>query len=177
MSGLISFFNAQIVFHQDLIHANFMKIHIFHDLRRINPNLSMQSMINKLLFSFLILMLLVACGNNNSTENGQDDATMEGADNVEETNTQQEDEQLPTAVKLMNTSDCGVCHKTDSKLIGPSYQEIATKYENSPEVIDTLSQKIIKGGVGVWGEVAMTAHPALSQEDAEVMVKYILSLK
>jgi len=75
----------------------------------------------------------------------QDDATMDSADNVEETNTQQEKEQLPEAVKLINTCDCSFCHKTDSKLIGPSYQEIATKYENSPEVIDTLSQKIIKG--------------------------------
>ena len=29
----------------------------------------------------------------------------------------------------------------------------------------------------VWGEVAMTAHPTVSQGDAEAMVKYIMLLK
>jgi cytochrome c len=32
-----------------------------------------------------------------------------------------------------------------------------------------------EGGSGVWGEVAMAAHPALPVADAEVIVKYILS--
>src|SRR5690606_14193716 len=42
--------------------------------------------------------------------------------------------------------------------------------------VSQLAAKIIAGGTGVWGEQAMTAHPALTQIDAEEMVKYILSL-
>ena len=40
-----------------------------------------------------------------------------------------------------------------------------------------LSEKIIKGGSGVWGAIPMTPHPAVKQEDAEAMVKYVLLLK
>ena len=39
-----------------------------------------------------------------------------------------------------------------------------------------LSDKIIKGGGGVWGEQPMAAHPQVSKADATEMVKYILSL-
>jgi cytochrome c len=44
-------------------------------------------------------------------------------------------------------------------------------------VLDTLSDKIIKGGGGRWGAVPMTPHPQVSKEDATTMVKYVLSLK
>ena len=35
----------------------------------------------------------------------------------------------------------------------------------------------IAGGTGVWGQIPMVAHPNISQEDAEAMVKYVLSIK
>ena len=40
-----------------------------------------------------------------------------------------------------------------------------------------LAGKIINGGKGVWGEIPMTAHPQINQQDAEEMVKYIFTLK
>ena len=40
-----------------------------------------------------------------------------------------------------------------------------------------LSNKVIAGGQGVWGQVPMAAHPAIVKEDAEKMIKYILLLK
>ena len=40
-----------------------------------------------------------------------------------------------------------------------------------------LSQKIVKGGSGVWGDVAMAAHPDLQQKDLNQIIQYILSLK
>jgi cytochrome c len=40
-----------------------------------------------------------------------------------------------------------------------------------------LAGKILKGGSGNWGAIPMTAHATLSQADAELMVKYIMSLK
>jgi cytochrome c len=39
-----------------------------------------------------------------------------------------------------------------------------------------LSEKVIVGGMGVWGEHAMSAHPNISKADAKSMVNYILSL-
>ncbi len=80
-------------------------------------------------------------------------------------------------VELIGKSDCLTCHKLEEKLIGPSYKDVAAKYENTPENIKMLAGKIITGGKGVWGEVEMTAHPDLSQEDAEALVKYIFLQK
>lgn len=78
--------------------------------------------------------------------------------------------------KLITDSDCFACHKINEKSIGPSYIEVAKKYKEEEEAIDKLSDKIINGGSGVWGETAMAGHPQLSKDDAEEMVKYILSV-
>ncbi|SIT95571.1 cytochrome c [Epilithonimonas bovis DSM 19482] len=76
---------------------------------------------------------------------------------------------------LVEGADCLSCHKVDSKLVGPSYQDVAAKYTDAD--IDHLAQKVIDGGKGVWGDVPMTPHAGLSKENAQKMVKYILSLK
>lgn len=74
-------------------------------------------------------------------------------------------------------SDCIGCHNKENKIIGPSYQEIAAKYPATDENIALLASKIIKGGKGVWGTVPMTPHAKITEDEAKVMVKYILSLK
>ncbi len=78
--------------------------------------------------------------------------------------------------RLMDGSDCAACHKVDSKSIGPNFKEIAAKYKNDANAVDYLANKVINGGSGVWGEVAMAAHPQLTKDDAANIVKYILSL-
>ena len=59
---------------------------------------------------------------------------------------------------------------------GPAYIEVSKKYEPTEKWIDSLAQKVIKGGKGVWGEVPMTANN-VTPEEAKQMVTYILSLK
>lgn len=76
---------------------------------------------------------------------------------------------------LIEGADCLTCHKVDSKLVGPSYQEVADKYTDADA--DMLAQKIIDGGVGVWGQVPMTPHAGMSKDNAKKMVEYILTLK
>lgn len=76
---------------------------------------------------------------------------------------------------LAATLDCKVCHKENEKSVGPSYNMVAAKYENDPKAKAYLTNKIIKGGGGVWGEVAMAAHPNLKQEEADKIVDWILS--
>jgi cytochrome c len=80
-------------------------------------------------------------------------------------------------LNLVATSDCLTCHDINKKITGPTYAEIAKKYEPTKENITLLAGKIITGGSGVWGTVPMTPHDGLPQEDAEAMVKYVLSLK
>lgn len=77
---------------------------------------------------------------------------------------------------LVQALDCKACHKTDEKSVGPSYTQVANKYQKQSDAAQYLMQKIIKGGAGVWGEVAMPAHPDLKGEDAQQIVSWILSL-
>lgn len=76
---------------------------------------------------------------------------------------------------LIEGADCLTCHKVDTKVVGPSYQEVADKYTEAD--IDHLADKIINGGKGVWGEIPMTPHAGMSKENAKKMVEYILTLK
>jgi cytochrome c len=80
-------------------------------------------------------------------------------------------------LNLVVKSDCLGCHKTSEKLIGPAYNLIGQKYENTEANINLLAEKIIKGGSGNWGSVPMAGHGTISKEDAVAMVKYILLLK
>jgi cytochrome c551/c552 len=78
--------------------------------------------------------------------------------------------------ELIGKNDCKSCHNTYVKTIGPSYTSVAEKYQNTEDNINYLVGKVIKGGSGVWGNVLMTAHPELPNEDARTMVEYIMSL-
>lgn len=76
---------------------------------------------------------------------------------------------------LIAGSDCLACHQEKTKLVGPSYEEVAKKYKEAD--IPHLVTKIIDGGSGVWGEIPMPPHATLAHDDAEAMVKYILTIK
>ncbi len=83
--------------------------------------------------------------------------------------------ELPGKI-LMAESDCKSCHLVDDNSAGPSYRNVARKYMKDPGALELLADKIINGGSGVWGEVAMAAHPQITKEQAVQMVEYILSL-
>lgn len=77
---------------------------------------------------------------------------------------------------LIAESDCKSCHLLDQKSAGPSYRDVAKRYAKDVRAVEVLSDKILNGGSGNWGEVAMAAHPQVKKEDAVQMVEYILSL-
>jgi cytochrome c len=83
---------------------------------------------------------------------------------------------LAQGAALIEGSDCKTCHNEGVKTIGPAYLDVAKKYEFTEANVKILADKVIKGGAGVWGEVAMNAHPDLMLPDAEKMVSYVLSL-
>jgi cytochrome c len=120
------------------------------------------------LFSFVAFV--ASCGNNNTADNTADTKT-------EEATPKAEDPEVEKGLNLVATSDCLTCHQIETKSTGPAYVEVAAKYPNNDAVIDSLSDKIIKGGSGNWGTVPMTPHPSISKDDAKAMVKYVLSLK
>ncbi|RKD12785.1 hypothetical protein BCY91_11070 [Pelobium manganitolerans] len=78
---------------------------------------------------------------------------------------------------LISKSDCLACHKVDTKLLGPSYLDVAKKYPATEANYQKLTKKVLEGGSGVWGNIPMAPHINLSSADARKMVQYILSLK
>jgi len=77
---------------------------------------------------------------------------------------------------LIDRSGCKTCHAVDRLVNGPSFQAIAERYRGNEFAVRSLSQKILQGGAGNWGQVVMSAHPQVSIEDAGEMVRWILSL-
>lgn len=77
---------------------------------------------------------------------------------------------------LFLSMDCKGCHQEASKSIGPSLVQVAEKYAGTPGAEALLTRKVIKGGSGVWGDVAMSAHPDISRADLHRILEYILSL-
>ena len=77
---------------------------------------------------------------------------------------------------LMMASDCQSCHKVNEPSVGPSYQQVAKRYTGQRGASGYLVDKIINGGSGVWGEVAMAAHPDMKESEARQIVQWILSL-
>ena len=78
---------------------------------------------------------------------------------------------------LLVKSNCLACHNIDKNLYGPKLKEVAEKYANDPSAAERLSKKIKSGGSGVWGEDMMPPQAQVSDADALILAKYILSLK
>ena len=78
--------------------------------------------------------------------------------------------------RLVEAGDCLACHQVRSPSVGPAYIDVARRYQSDTTAAARLSKAIRAGGSGVWGGVAMPAHPALTDAQAAAMVAYIMSL-
>ena len=73
---------------------------------------------------------------------------------------------------LLQKNSCVACHGMDSKLVGPSFRQIADKYKDHADAVNYLSGKIKGGGQGVWGGMAMPAQ-TLSQAEATQLAQWL----
>ncbi|MBK7099100.1 MAG: c-type cytochrome [Sphingobacteriales bacterium] len=117
---------------------------------------------------YLTFAILSACGSNDKSGSG-DKVNFDAI------------ESNPVYFKghrLVERYQCETCHKVDEDLTGPAHSKVAKKYAGADESAKKgLAKKIIDGGSGVWGNVPMTPHPNVSEEDAKAMVDYILLLQ
>jgi cytochrome c len=78
---------------------------------------------------------------------------------------------------LMKKNGCAACHAVDKKVIGPAYQEVAAKYKGDKDAVAKLSDKVKKGGVGVWGQIPMPPNAQVPDSDIKDLVSWIITLK
>ena len=79
---------------------------------------------------------------------------------------------------LFDREDCAGCHAENQAIVGPSFRHLAAEYPPTEANIAHLAHIIqigVKPNQGVWGGREMPSHPKLSREEAEEIVKYMLS--
>ncbi|MGS5085893.1 c-type cytochrome [Hydrogenophaga sp. A37] len=76
---------------------------------------------------------------------------------------------------LLASNACTACHGVKNKIVGPGFNEIATKYKNKSKADQEryLMGKIKSGGTGVWGSVPMPPQAQLSDADAKAIAQWI----
>ena len=78
---------------------------------------------------------------------------------------------------LAQKKNCMACHALDKKLVGPAYKDVAAKYAKDKDAVAKLSEKIIKGGSGVWGPVPMPANTQVNEAEAKQLAQWVLTVK
>ena len=129
----------------------------------------------KAIILFTAISFLAACGagtgetNKSDSANATEDIINKGGTGIDTANAE--------GSRYIAANDCLTCHKINEKNVGPSYTQIANRYENNQGNVENLADKIIKGGKGLWGQNAMTPHPNIPEPEAQSMASYILSLR
>jgi cytochrome c len=75
---------------------------------------------------------------------------------------------------LLRAKGCHACHALSEPLLGPPYQAIALQNAGNAEAAVALADKILHGGAGAWGVVPMPRNDRVSEEEARVIVAWIL---
>jgi len=84
---------------------------------------------------------------------------------------------MASGTAMMQKDGCSACHAVDKKIVGPSYEDVATKYKGDKDAAAKLVQKVKAGGSGVWGQVPMPANAQVPEADIKALVSWILALK
>jgi len=79
-----------------------------------------------------------------------------------------------SATLLATKYGCLGCHNPVTKIVGPSYRDIAAKYRNDPEALQKIDQQIHQGGSGKWGPVIMPPFPSISAQETRILADWIL---
>jgi cytochrome c len=83
---------------------------------------------------------------------------------------------MADAEALAKAKGCYACHDINAKKVGPAFKDMAKKYAGKPDAVAYLSERIKKGGVGVWGSVPMPPQN-VTDEEAKKLAEWVLSLK
>ena len=85
---------------------------------------------------------------------------------------------LPAAAdqKLAEKKNCLACHGVKEKVVGPAFKDVAAKYADQADASKMLAEKIPKGGVGAWGQMAMPPNDVTAAE-AKTLANWVLAVK
>ncbi len=76
------------------------------------------------------------------------------------------------AQALLRKNGCIACHAMDTKLLGPSFKDIASKYGARADAATYLAGRIKSGGSGIWGQIPMPPQ-SLADDEAGMLARWI----
>jgi len=81
-----------------------------------------------------------------------------------------------TPAAIAKTAGCMACHAQESKLLGPSFKDIAAKYGKDAAAPARLADHVRQGSKGIWGPVPMPPTDAakISDADLKTVIAWIL---
>ncbi|MNC49958.1 Cytochrome c-552 precursor [compost metagenome] len=77
--------------------------------------------------------------------------------------------------QMLQSNACTACHQPAARVVGPSWQEVAQRYNDGSKSAEQLAASIKSGGSGTWGAVPMPPQAQLSDADAGSIAKWILT--
>jgi S-disulfanyl-L-cysteine oxidoreductase SoxD len=75
-------------------------------------------------------------------------------------------------IALTQKYSCSACHGMDSKLVGPSFRDVARKHAGRSDGVAYLAGKIKSGGSGAWGGIPMPPQ-TLGDADAKAIAQWL----
>ena len=76
---------------------------------------------------------------------------------------------------IATENGCMACHSPGEPMIGPSFAKIAARYKGKADAPTVLVQSIKGGSRGKWGVMVMKPDTKLSDDDARVVVDWLLA--
>lgn len=80
-------------------------------------------------------------------------------------------------LELARANGCYSCHSVTEKVVGPAFNDIASKYAADKDAAAGLAQSIKNGSRSKWGRIPMPAHPGLSNEELKTLSTWVMSHK
>ncbi|MDR3409768.1 MAG: c-type cytochrome [Formivibrio sp.] len=79
------------------------------------------------------------------------------------------------AAKLIRQYNCLGCHAVDTKVVGPSYKDVAARYRGQKDAEALLMKEIHSGIKGKWGSQIPMPPQQISDNDLRIIVRWILA--
>lgn len=83
--------------------------------------------------------------------------------------------QTPAPQALAEKHGCMSCHGLVHKQVGPGFAQVAARYRDDREAPTRLAGRIRGGSVGAWGRVIMPRQPQVTEADAQLLARWVLS--
>jgi len=76
---------------------------------------------------------------------------------------------------IATDNGCMACHSPGEPMIGPSFEKISARYKGKADAQKVLLQSIKGGSRGKWGVMVMKPDTKLSDDEARVVVDWLLA--